>query len=304
MFSANENIALRQHKRRIIGYVEDCLSPEMLDRGANVMVMQVSCNMPGCVPLETAIMILFPHCDRELIEGIKESAKGGTLKTKILMPMAQVTKPDVLEALPPPLGTRSVKKLCYQARDVMLAQITQLMGQDDFEGRDMMAQYLQTCLEEYRKRGCVAPDYGEPFADVVQENKTTVTMTAKDTTTANDKNKPMPSGNFVFRHDPEDDNMTITTLPTNGSAKKTTTTNGASSTNGTSDTTNHSKTYTSTRPSSMDWRRQQGVEREMTSQSIISRLSEREHAPGVRMAGCPCCDPDNISNYVDSIMML
>jgi hypothetical protein len=60
------------------------------------------------------------------------------------------------------------------------------------------------------------------------------------------------------------------------------------------------------KPTAMDWRRQQKVDTMMTqnSKQLLARLSQQEHAAGVRQAGCPCCDPDNPSNYVDSMMML
>jgi len=38
------------------------------------------------------------------------------------------------------------------------------------------------------------------------------------------------------------------------------------------------------------------------SSSIIQRLSERDHAPGIRRPGCPCCDPEDISGMLDSMM--
>lgn len=60
-------------------------------------------------------------------------------------------------------------------------------------------------------------------------------------------------------------------------------------------------------PSAMDWRRQQQVNIMMTNQDstqLLAQLSQREHSAGVRQVGCPCCDPDNPSNYVDSMMML
>ena len=198
MFSANENIALRQHKRRIIQHVEECIPPEVLDMGTTVMVMQAACRAPGCVPLETLVLVVFPTTgDKELLPGLKESANGGTYKTKVLKPMADVTRQDVLEALPPafPGGLRSTEKLCFQARDVMLAQITQLMGEDDLEGRQLMAEYLQECLQRDMKRGCVAPEYGEPFPDD-NDKKESATTTTK---------QPTNGGNFVFRHVPEDE---------------------------------------------------------------------------------------------------
>lgn len=77
MFSANENLMLRQHKRRIVDRIEATMPEEALDMGTTVMVMQVSCKDPGCVPLETAIIIVFPKCgDDELVPGLPESVGG------------------------------------------------------------------------------------------------------------------------------------------------------------------------------------------------------------------------------------
>jgi hypothetical protein len=106
------------------------------------MVMQVSCKAPGYVPLETAIIIVFPACQEVVVPGLMES-KGGSCKTKVLLPMAEVTQQEALEALPPAFtgGLRSMKKLYMSARDVMLAQIAQLFGDDD-RGK-LMALYLQ-----------------------------------------------------------------------------------------------------------------------------------------------------------------
>ena len=95
MFSANENIALRQHKKRVVDYVESCIPEEALDMGTMVMAMQVSCKAPGCVPLETAIVIVFPKLGEEVIPGLPES-QGGNYKTKVLKPMSEVTKDDIL----------------------------------------------------------------------------------------------------------------------------------------------------------------------------------------------------------------
>jgi len=169
MFSANENIALRQHKRRIVELVEETIPEDALDLGTMVMVMQVSCKAPGCVPLETVVCIVFPKSSTQLIPGLAESQNGGTYKTKILMPMAEVRKNDVLEALPPAFqgGTLSVERLCLQARDVMLAQITQLMNRK--EDQKMMAQYLQQCLNQYLQRNCEAPEYGQPFPEELSQ---------------------------------------------------------------------------------------------------------------------------------------
>lgn len=53
-------------------------------------------------------------------------------------------------------------------------------------------------------------------------------------------------------------------------------------------------------------RQQQAAERHLLSSNNTSLLSQlaRKHAPGVRRPGCPCCDPDDPSNIVDSLMTL
>ena len=40
-----------------------------------------------------------------------------------------------------------------------------------------------------------------------------------------------------------------------------------------------------------------------TSQQLLQQITNSEHAPGIRRAGCPCCDPDAASNYADKMMM-
>lgn len=278
----------------------------------------------GCVPLETVLLILFPKSgDTELLEGIAESKDGGTLKAKVLLPMADITKQDVVEALPPPLGTRSMEKLCFQARDFVLAHIAQLVGEEDEEGRRLMADYLISCLEEYKQRHCVAPEYGMPFHNTDNELEKETTTDDEATITPNkpeetpeDQKPTVPAGNFVFRHneDSGDGSLNISAMNTkmaNGSVMMASDadTNGNAKTNHEKSQagTESTSTKTTTTTTTMDWRRRQTVERNMNSsfsQSIISRLEQRQHAPGVRRAACPCCDPDNVQNYVDSIMML
>lgn len=219
MFSANENILLRQFKRRVVEYVESTIPENALELGTSVMVMQVSCRQPGCVPLETAITIVFPKPPRTkkkktrknklnieelsidttesqqvvvndekneieevelppsfptpLIPNLEESRIGGSFKTRILKPLSDVTLDDVLDALPPSFkgGRRTPLSLCIRARDMMAAQIGQLVGDDDsrdsIEGRKFVAEYLRGYLEEYISGGCNPPKWGE--VDVGEE---------------------------------------------------------------------------------------------------------------------------------------
>lgn len=254
MFSANENILLRQHKRRVIQYIEATIPENALELGTAVMVMQVSCRQPGCVPLETAITIVFPKpptkrkkkapaagvvgtADKEekkegdpafskpLIPNLEESRIGGSFKTRILKPLADVTQDDVLDALPPSFegGRKTVESMCLKARDQVLTQIGQLVGddasKDSKEGRRLVAEYLKVCLSEYVERGCVAPEWGEPFSPLTEEdtkevvavklskqvhttdNNSSVEEVYKNVATMDNK---FGSGNFVVRRPVEE----------------------------------------------------------------------------------------------------
>jgi hypothetical protein len=162
MFSANENLLLRQHKRRVVGYVEATMTESVLDYGVNVMVMQVQCTAPGCVPIETCIIIVFPASKTELIPGLPESA-GGSFKTKVLKPMAEIEQDDVLDVLPPVfIGGKkpTLEQLSIRVRDVMLGQITQVFGDLDVDGRTLVARYLQTSLNDYIDNECEPPEWG------------------------------------------------------------------------------------------------------------------------------------------------
>jgi hypothetical protein len=221
MFSANENLMLRQHKRRIVEHIEKTIPEEALDFGTTVMVMQVSCKAPGCVPLETAIIIVFPNSSTELIPGLPESQNGGSYKTKILKPMADVTQDDVLEALPPAFegGLRTMQNLCLYARDVMLAQITQLFGEEDdhtVSDRQAMAEYLQGCLQDYIGNKCKPPELGEN-SEPGDSTSTAVESSKEETSKAASSNEPAAAptaasfpaeGNFVIRRNVEEPTAT------------------------------------------------------------------------------------------------
>jgi hypothetical protein len=349
MFSANENLALRQHKRRIVQRVEQTMPQAALDMGTTVMVMQVSCKAPGCVPLETAIIIIFPPSTSELVPGLKESkgsnssggGGGGSFKTKILKPMADVDDEDILDALPPAFdgGRRSMERLCIRARDVMIAQITQLFGEDATEKDDRraMALYLQQCLKQYIDRDCIPPELDQPYnSDIpviqgednvddenvsasVDETKqngneygkddgnnnttTTISTTTTTTTTIRPSTKIPSTGNIVIHRGKEYDSLATSTQVPN-SASATTSTVGNTIT----------KSIISSRP--VPLKHQRAVQQALISSSsnisssssmnnaTIAQFFEREHAPGIRQAGCPCCDPENPSALIERMMML
>lgn len=311
MFSANENLQLRKYKRRVVEFVEATIPEDALDLGVNVMAMQVSCKAPGCVPLETAIVVVFPASEEELLPGLPESA-GGSYKTKVLKPMSAVEKDDVLEALPPQFqgGKRSMERLCLQARDVMLGQITQLFGDEDESGRKLLAQYLQQSLQTYMDRGCEPPEWGEEFPEVLNDGtadkvmsesgKETVASTTDSVSTEEEAKNSVAfsgTGNIVFRRASDDDPVVVAPSSSSGTATKAVT----------AKTTPSVDSVTRLRQQQVAQRKLQnqlGMNSGGGTNGLLSQLAEREHAPGIRRPGCPCCDPDNPSLVVDQLMQL
>lgn len=300
MFSANENIQLRQYKKRVVGYVESTIPEEVLDMGVNVMVMQVSCKAPGCVPLETAIVIIFPPSKSELMEGLPESA-GGSFKTKILMPLADVTKDDVLDALPPgfPGGRKTMERLCLQARDVMLGQITQLFGDEDVKGRNLMAQYLQQSLQDYMDSDCQPPEWGEAF-DKVKES-----ISTKEPVAANGDvhlaSKFQSEGNIVLKRPVETADEAGKHQNAAGPAAIAAPSQ-ESLTSSLSSSRPKPSVNSITRIRQQQTARRQLAAEEHSAGSLLSQLAERKHAPSIRRPGCPCCEPDNPSNVADRFL--
>jgi hypothetical protein len=343
MFSANENLILRKHKRRIVDRIEKTMPEEALDMGTTVMVMQVSCKAPGCVPLETAVIIIFPKCGggdnnnnetAELIPGLPESM-GGSYKTKILKPMADVTEDDILDSLPPAFegGTRTMEKVCMYARDVMIGQITQLFGDDTnddsaVKDRTIMANFLQSCLQDYLANGCKPPEEGEPF--IITSNNDANTNTNNNNNNNNNKfvddgiteeeKKDEPSSNEEIKEEtkqqqqprkntiPSKGNIVIRRVIDDTATATTTATTTANNNNNNNDNDNKSggsgSTTTSIRGQPPKHQRAINQALNQGSRSNISSLFDREHAPGIRKPGCPCCDPDDPSVVADNIMMM
>ena len=321
MFSANENLALRRHKRKVVDYVEECIPESALDEGTIVMIMEKRCNVPGCVPLETAIAIVFPRIPgpdekmKQLIDGLDESA-GGTYKTNVLKPLAEVTKEDVLDALPPSLGGRKDPILiACSVRDTLFGSIQQAVPDDDSSGRKLLAEYLIASLQNYITNDCVPPEIGVAFdedeslildpkpvetpkltSDVritdndgisseikVVEDKADNNDASREIKVVECNNNNEATGNFIYKL--PNDNADSLSKPSK------------------------SKELPMDRGlcSAAAWRKQPKINTGFlkSSATILNEMFEREHAPGIRRRGCPCCDPDiDLSNSLDGKIFL
>jgi len=355
MFSANENITLRHHKRRVVEYVESTIPESALDLGTSVMVMQVDCRVPGCVPVETMIVIVFPrNCDEELIPGVKESSIGSSYKAKIMTPLASITKNDVLDALPPGFegGRKTWESTCLNARDFVLGRIGGLVGlgesEVEVEERRTLVEYLKQCLDDYVENGCVSPDFGKPFPQTMKKEEGEGGKESLENSESTPMDTPMKpdvlqgslegTENVVnqrtLHHDgklnPTKLSSTSATAPIDQilekrgkSTREANAVQGSSAGNnnfviGQSSEKHPTSESSVTLPtrveplfkssqSKIDRRGLKKMEKLMkltsSSDSMLRRLAEREHAPGTRTPGCPCCDPDNLQINLDEVFL-
>ncbi len=228
--------------------------------------------------------------------------------------MADVTEDDILDNLPPQFkgGRRTMEKVCLYARDVMFAQITQLFGdgsEDDTDGgtalkdRKAMALYLKACLDDYIVGGCKPPEFGEPMQDnlvamMPQQESGETTSSEPPSTTAEPLQTTTPTSSTSTTAIPSTGNVVI---------RRKTEQQPSPANSGSSRTT----TSIRRQPPQHERAIQQalGAQSALGSSSssnrmAISALFQREHAPGIRKPGCPCCNPEDPARLADSFMML
>jgi hypothetical protein len=114
----------------------------------------------------------------------------------------------------------------------MRGQITQLFGEEDNDGRKLLAQCLQKSLQEYMDRECQPQSWGEPFPEIVETNnsKTQQEINKQDTTssTAMTVKPTSRTGNIVLQRQVDDDVTTVIDTTTKITTTSTTSGNKSS----------------------------------------------------------------------------
>jgi hypothetical protein len=290
MFSTNKDTEdeLRKHQKRVAEYVELAIPQRALEAGTSVLVMQISCETPGCSPLETVIVIVFPKAKHvqpsldEWIPGLPQSVDGGHFQTKVFLPLSVVTRDHVLDSLPPAFvgGRKCLENDYIRARDQMLNQIEQTVGQSSLSDEEkhpmknkkmLMAKYLIQCLKEYIENDCTLPP-----SPLVNDGKQTESPRQQIPEIDVVHGSIQGSGNFIIRRNKSDK----VDCPQNETRQE----------------------------NAMDWRRRTIMEKNVmgsiSSTSTLQHWTEMEHVPGIRKPGCPCCDPDNVSNLVEQMLSM
>ncbi len=306
MFDVNNNDSsnLQQDIQRVTEYVESTLPKHALENGTNVMVMQTSCNTPGCVPLETSVIIVFPSDtdNTQYIQGLPQSC-GGSFRTKILLPLNDVTLDDVLDSLPPCFegGRKTLGNTCVKLRDLLLCKIGQTVGHgdsnDEVQDRKLIADYLIASLHDYVANGCNVPSIGLPFSfpDSSIEDTIVTSATSSDPLeqNINSSNGPNPyphpdtcaksTEHQTTAKNRDESTVTVTRNP--------------------SDETSKDDTHMSSMRN-----KKISIAKNLipNSSTIIQQLASRDNiiACSSRNSSCPCCDENSFQGLKLETSML
>jgi len=193
----------------------------------------------------------------------------------------------------------------------------------------LMAKYLQQCLGEYIQRDCTPPEWGEPWVDSsevggVHGGNTVGENSGDDAEIISDKTVAVPAssstsvaktGNFIFKRPAETkeehkETLTGTDITSHSHSSNQDRNQILSHSNSKNNNTTHASTAThfsaSSSPFSSAFTKppEYQASTATSSQSIMAQLNERQHTPGIRRPGCPCCDPDSADNMIDKMMAL
>eukprot|EP01040_Poterioochromonas_malhamensis_P007968 gene7968-8612_t len=270
-----DSTALRVKQLEIGRWVQQLLQVRFpllaYQRDYQMMVTEVQCNDPSCVPVETLVAIILNE-DPELLNVISPSK----FSTKILKPILEVNEADLEEIEWPFIlsdptlqsFTVQLKKLISSSlidggssdrtkdrrkgyianilSNVASAATLQLIKEEEQRERDKMEAEKRTKEEAERKRKI--QEANENITVVKMTNTSTISQTSYNPTTATAQIPSLPSSS-------------------------------------------------STKPTSK-------VGPALTVIKGGDEGGKPRHEKGSRRRGCPCCDPDNLDNKIDKMMFL
>ncbi|GMI41343.1 hypothetical protein TrCOL_g8187 [Triparma columacea] len=340
MFSANTQLNLRASKKLVISWVESRLPSLALDAGVTVLAMEVACRDPGCVPIETCIVIVFPTPspgddwnEGGLIdEGI---VKEGKYTTKVLKPMKDVKEEDVVASLPPELGgTFSFKNEMVKVRDFVVNQVNQISN--GVEDKDAAVEFLIESLKEFKDRGYESWGVGEVVGGVEGGGGGSKQEVVKEMSSIPQQQSgglflpPQPPPSAEVNSSVGRQPLVVSSVPGEGipqvgnfviKRSSNTILPSPQLERGKVDVVGPEAGTTEVLPKTSEGTERAAIflKREMESQiammegsnmtgggreaTLMRGLEERDKCKkGVRRRGCPCCDPDDTDNVLDMMM--
>jgi hypothetical protein len=302
-------------------------SYEIDDSAIEIMVTELECNDPDCVPLETLIALL---------------GKEARWTYKILKPLAEVTQENVNNVPFPPSWSSWVAEQTFKKKHTevfswmcnVVDDFDQRVKDLDYKDQVQAAAIMERLLADFRSRTVTMDQDVTVIQDGSSNNlvslndkvgiesnlkativptSTMVTMKPKNTidNTVSVQNIGSNCGNQ--KQQAISSEMTSHQTPVSmmsapeRSSTKLSTSAALSSTEGNSSVKEHKETSLKSAEPSTKTNEPKKVESQnihMLSSSTTSGSIAKRHKKGTRPRGCPCCDPDSIDNIIDKMIFL
>lgn len=281
MLSFGTNPAKNAAKKKaivdIIGWIEKSLQMHDLyyekDK-YNVMVTEVQCFEPDCVPVETLIIVLIQSAVN-LETSSKDSCRWSS---KILKPIAEVDQNDIIAlSFPKEWIGADMKLTCF--REAVEAALNDSLSKNT-ELLKGMASFLEleaTAIRDRIKEAEKAPPY----------------FKSESITPLIDHANTLKNGNIVNEVVPNSaSNITKVVMKSNVSK---------------SDKVQNLKPVIdecndNNKEKVVDTFKRTKIHQPATIIEAVQSITPRHEKGSTRPRGCPCCDPDNLDNIIDTMM--
>lgn len=240
-----------------------------------VMVTELQCFDPDCVPLETLIVVM-----GEVGASVQANGNMRRWSTKLLKSVVEVTIEDIEQIqFPLTLDAVDVQRLdTFAALDGCIRRTSDVDQLNELkEALIRRIQFIDSGLTK-----CAVVDVNAQSMQTDDPQATVVTMVHMEPMQSTEHTRSSSNISSISNNKTPESQPTASIIKSNNSNSKLT---PASS------VTEHSRKKSKTQPI---------VHNGSTLNSAVARHENK----GVRQRGCPCCDPDAIENIVDRIMFL
>ncbi len=270
-----DSTALRVKQLEIGRWVQQLLQVRFpllaYQRDYQMMVTEVQCNDPSCVPVETLVAIILNE-DPELLNVISPSK----FSTKILKPILEVNEADLEEIeWPFILSDTTLQSFTIQLKKLISSSL--IDGASD-QTKDRRKGYIANILNN------VASDATLQLIKEEEQRERDKMEAEKRIKEEAERKRKIQEAN---------ENITVVKM-TNTSTISQTSSNYPTTASAQTPSLSSSS---STKPTSK-------VGPALTVVKGGDEGSKPRHEKGSRRRGCPCCDPDNLDNKIDKMMFL
>ena len=324
MFAIGKSKKLtKEYEVKIMIWIKNILQMtgviDCYDGSIQIMISEIECNAPDCVPIETLIIIFGIEETRwtgKILKPINEVSESDVMQLLLSYDILKITTSKPIIASPISIVTKSVthdnKSISTNDEtnsSAMTGNITQLtdhlksfleMNQNlNHQQKLKNIESIQNVINLYTAETGLTTSH---MMSVDKDKDNNEDDIVKVSMVPHDKNKLQESNLFNNNTSNENHMTNKNIIHDNNTNKTTTTTTVVAPNNNVNNINNYSNTNSTNNMSSMS-----GLNNNTNSNATYytnNTASKSRHEKGVRPRGCPCCDPDNIDNIVDKLLYL